>query len=152
MSVAKFLELAAALPAEPLSYIGSVFQSEAYRPLYVPDEISYGLGQLPADQRRLKVKVVYENSWQDGKYGERVELFYLDDKPFVMISNYGKWLDNGTAYIVDKEVHEEARVWLFSLYDAPEEQRVEILTDEFISSLHEGKLVQGDFPFIKAEM
>lgn len=106
MGIAKFLELAAALPAEPVTYLENTFQQEAYRPLQLPSEISYGLGNLPEDQRRLTVKRVYEHSWQDAKYGEQINLFYFDDKPFVMIRNFGKWLDNGLAYVVDKQVHE----------------------------------------------
>lgn len=151
MGIAKLLELAATLPSEPVTYIDNPFQQEAYRPLYLPDQISYGIGQLTKDQQRLTVKCVYEHSWQDAKYGERVQVYYLDDKPFVLLRCFGRYLDTGLAYVIDKKVHEESREWLFSLFDSPEVECVSMLTDELVNTLHDGKLVQDGFPFIKTD-
>lgn len=155
MNVAKFLELAQALPGEKIEYLNEPFISDAYAPLILSDEINRGLYALrenSPEKIRISFKVVYQKTVQDGKYGDILELYYLDDKPYLLMHRFSRYLTVSHVYIIDQETHAASRDWLLSLYDKTHpEEKLEMLSDDILIRLVDGGIVEDPFPFISEE-
>lgn len=152
MNVAKFLELAQALPGEKIEYLAEPFITDAYAPLIISDEVNrgiYSLRENNPEKIRISTKVVYKNTVQNDKYGNLIELYYFDDKPFLLMHRFSRYLTISHVYIIDEEVHIASRDWLLSLYqeELPEEKLI-LFSDDILAGLVEGDIINKPFPYI----
>ncbi len=124
------------LPAEPLSYLDGELVNQFIAPLEV-----YNLNASKELISRFTAKEVFSDTNTMGKYGDLVNVYLFDDKPFAIIHQTGKWLRDHTPYILDPEVFGQVQSTILEEYrknNPPTaivtDEFFEIVTDEFFET------------------
>lgn len=123
-----FLAMVLPLPAEPLSYLDDELVNQFIAPLEV-----YNLNASKELISRFTAKEVFSDTNTMGKYGDLVNVYLFDDKPFAIIHQTGKWLRDHTPYILDPEVFSQVQSTILEEY-RKNNPPTAIVTDEFFET------------------
>lgn len=106
-----FLDMVETLPAETLSYLDDELANQFIAPLEV-----YNLNASKELLSHFTTKEAFSDTNSMGKYGDVVNVYHFDGKPFVLLHQTGKWLRDHTPFVLDPVVFGQVQIAILEEY------------------------------------
>ncbi len=106
-----FLELVENLPSETVSYLDDEIVNQFLAPLEIYNSNPNGELLL-----RFTTKEAFSDTNCMRKYGDLVNVYLFDNKPFALVHQTGKWLGTYTTHILDPVVLGEVQHAIIEQY------------------------------------
>lgn len=119
-----------------------------------PLKLEHGQWDYEQLQARFNHKVIYSETTNDEKNGNRLSMLYLDEVPMLLFNQFGKWIDCYSVYRFSDEKLEQVQAVLRSLYIsvlADEDLMSTLITEKHLTDPNDWlyrALHAGDFPHI----